>query len=126
MTFRAITATLTLRTALHIGTGKDTETTDALLRRDARGRLLIPGTAIAGALRSIATRLAPRFDGEQPCQALTGEQPNEACQCLVCQLFGDVNPREDNEKATAARVLVYDAVLDTAPSLTIRDGVGID
>ncbi|WP_298490094.1 RAMP superfamily CRISPR-associated protein [uncultured Chloroflexus sp.] len=126
MTFRAITATLTLRTALHVGTGKDTETTDDLLRRDARGRLLIPGTAIAGALRSIATRLAPRFDSEPPCQALKGEQPNKACQCLVCQLFGDVNPQEDNEEAVAARVLVYDAVLDTAPSLTIRDGVGID
>lgn len=126
MTFRAITAKLTLRTALHVGTGKDTETADDLLRRDARGRLLIPGTAIAGALRSIATRLAPRFDGAKPCQALTGEQPNEACQCLVCQLFGDVNPRENTSVATAARVLVYDAVLETSPAVLIRDGVGID
>lgn len=126
MTFRAMTAQLTLRTALHVGTGEDTETADDLLRRDVRGRLLIPGTAIAGALRSIATRLAPRFDGEKPCQALTGEQPNEACQCLVCQLFGDVNPREDTDEATAARVLVYDAVLDTLPAVQIRDGVGID
>lgn len=150
MTFRAITARLTLRTALHVGTGKDTETADDLMRRDARGRLLIPGTAIAGALRSIATRLAPRFnkerlcqapplptvvdvharaprfDKERPCQALTGTQSKEACQCLVCQLFGDVNPREDTEKATAARVLVYDAVLDTSPAVLIRDGVGID
>ncbi len=138
MTFRAITAQLTLRTALHVGTGEDTETADDLLRRDVRGRLLIPGTAIAGALRSIATRLAPRFDGERHCQALKGEQANkdcqalkgeqatEACQCLVCQLFGDVNPREDTDEATAARVLVYDAVLDTSPAVQIRDGVGID
>mgnify|MGYP001174005875 CR=1 FL=1 len=126
MTFRAITAKLTLRTALHVGTGKDTETADDLVRRDARGRLLIPGTAIAGALRSIATRLAPRFDGAKPCQALIGAQSNDACQCLVCQLFGDVNPREDTNVATAARVLVYDAVLDTSPAVLIRDGVGID
>jgi len=125
MTFRAITATLTLRTALHVGTGEDTETTDDLLRRNARGQPLIPGAAIAGALRSIATRLAPRFDAKS-CQALTGNQWNDACQCLVCQLFGDVNPREENDKATAARVLVYDAVLDTLPPLSIRDGVGID
>ncbi len=125
MTFRAITATLTLRTALHVGTGEDTETTDEVLRRDARGRLLIPGTAIAGALRSIATRLAPRL-GDKPCQALEGKLSTKACQCLVCQLFGDVNPREDNEEAVAARVLVYDAVLDASPPLTIRDGVGID
>lgn len=126
MTFRAITAKLTLRTALHLGTGEDTETADDLVRRDVRGRLLIPGTAVAGALRSIATRLAPRFDGSNPCQALTGEQANEACQCLVCQLFGDVNPREDTDVATAARVLVYDAVLETSPAVLIRDGVGID
>ncbi|GIV79010.1 MAG: hypothetical protein KatS3mg050_3404 [Litorilinea sp.] len=126
MTFRAITAKLTLRTALHIGTGKDTETVDDLVRRDGRGRPLIPGTAIAGALRSIATRLAPRFEGEKPCQALEGGQPNGACQCLVCQLFGDVNPQEDTEVATAARVLVYNAALDNPPAVQIRDGVGID
>jgi len=126
MTFRAITATLRLRTALHIGTGQDSETTDDLLRRDARGRLLIPGTAIAGALRSLATRLAPRFRGEQLCQALKGPMTNQACQCLVCRLFGDVNPSEENEEASAARVLVYDAVLADVPGLQIRDGVGID
>jgi len=126
MTFRAMTATLRLRTALHVGTGQDSETTDDLLRRDVRGRLLVPGTAIAGALRSLATRLAPRFDGEQPCQALTGPTTNEACQCLVCRLFGDVNPGEENEEASAARVLVYDAVLADVPGLQIRDGVGID
>ncbi|WP_298821617.1 RAMP superfamily CRISPR-associated protein [Chloroflexus sp.] len=125
MNFRAITATLTTRAALHVGTGKDTDTTDDLLRRDARGRLLIPGTTIAGALRSIATRLALRFGGVGLCQALTG-LTNKACQCLVCKLFGDVNPQEDNESATAARVLVYDAVLETSPGLSIRDGVGID
>jgi len=126
MTFRAITANLTLRTALHVGTGHDSETADDLLRRNARGRLLIPGTAIAGALRSIATRLAPRFDGEKPCQALTGSAVNQACQCIVCRLFGDVNPREENEEASAARILVYDAVLEDVPALQIRDGVGID
>ncbi|MFQ3684445.1 RAMP superfamily CRISPR-associated protein [Roseiflexus sp.] len=125
MTFRAITATLTTRTALHAGTGKDTDTTDDLLRRDARGRLLIPGTAIAGALRSIATRLAPRFTDTEPCQALTG-LTNRACRCSVCRLFGDVNPQEDNETATAARLIVYDAVLDALPQRSIRDGVGID
>lgn len=48
---------LVLRTALHVGTG-DGATADDLLRHNARGRLLIPGTAIAGALRSIATGLA--------------------------------------------------------------------
>jgi len=126
MTFQAITADIVLRTALHVGTGQDTETADDLLRRDARGRLLIPGTAIAGALRSIATRLAPRFDGKKPCQALGGEQPGIACGCIVCDLFGDVNPQEDTEGASAARLLIYDAVMETLPTLQIRNGVGID
>jgi CRISPR/Cas system CSM-associated protein Csm3 (group 7 of RAMP superfamily) len=126
MTFRAITANLVLRTAVHVGTGESTETADDMLRRDGRGRLLIPGTAIAGALRSIATRLAPRFVGEKPCQALTGGQSNKACQCLVCQIFGDVNPQEDAEAGgNAARVWVYDAVLESS-DVQLRDGVGID
>ncbi|MFZ1770939.1 MAG: RAMP superfamily CRISPR-associated protein [Caldilinea sp.] len=128
--FRAITATLVVSTPLHIGTGRGTETADDLIRRTADGYPLIPGTAIAGALRSIATRLATRFDGEAPCQAfnqaLDREGSRKACGCIVCQLFGDVNPQEDAERASAARLLVYDAVLDTLPALQIRDGVGID
>lgn len=126
MEFRAITATLKLRTPLHVGTGAGTETADDLLRRDARGRLLIPGTALAGALRSIATRLAPRFSGAGLCHALKPKDAKKACGCLVCQLFGDVNPQEDDEKGNAARIIIYDAVLDATPKLQIRDGVGID
>lgn len=125
MTFQAITANLELRTALHVGTGNDTETADDLLRRDARGRLLIPGTAIAGALRSIATRLAPRLPGVGPCHAVQEKDPKKACECLVCKLFGDVNPQENDETGNAARVLVYDAVLDSS-DVQIRDSVGID
>lgn len=126
MEFRAITATLKLRTPLHVGTGAGTETADDLLRRDARGRLLIPGTALAGALRSIATRLAPRFASTGLCYALKPKDAKKACGCLVCQLFGDINPQEDDEKGNATRIVIYDAVLDTPPKLQIRDGVGID
>lgn len=125
MTFQAITANLMLRTALHVGTGNDTETADDLLRRDARGRLLIPGTAIAGALRSIATRLAPRLPGGGLCHAVQEKDPKKACGCQVCKLFGDVNPQENDETGNAARVLVYDAVLDSS-DVQIRDSVGID
>lgn len=125
MTFRAINANLELRTALHIGTGESTETADDMLRRDGRGRLLIPGTAIAGALRSIATRLAPRLQSGSLCYAVKEKNPREACGCLVCKLFGDVNPQEDAEGGNAARLLIYDAVLE-ASDVQIRDGVGID
>ena len=126
MKFRAITATLKLRTPLHVGTGAGTETADDLVRRDARGRLLIPGTALAGTLRGIATRSAPRFPGVGLCHALKAKDPQKACGCLVCQLFGDVNPQEDDEAGNATRLVIYDAILDSAPQLQIRDGVGID
>lgn len=140
MKFRAITATLKLRTPLHVGTGAGTETADDLLRRDARGRLLIPGTALAGALRSIATRLAPRLDDTRICHAMTGADPSKvpACPCLTCKLFGTVNPKDESRRegesveewrkrtGHAASILVYDAVLDAASKLQIRDGVGID
>lgn len=137
MKFQAITATLKLRTPLHVGTGRGTETADDLLRRDARGRLLIPGTALAGALRGIATRLAPRLGDPYVCHALSGADPNKACCCLTCRLFGTVNPQDDprhegeseaawlNRTGRATGVLIYDAVLDTA-DVQIRDGVGID
>ncbi|HPN34211.1 MAG TPA: RAMP superfamily CRISPR-associated protein [bacterium] len=126
MKFRAITAILTLRTPLHVGTGVGTETADDLVRRDARGRLLIPGTALAGALRSIATRLAPRFPEAELCHALKAKDSKKACDCLACQLFGDVNPQEDDKKDNSARLLFYNALLDSTPQLQIRDGVGID
>jgi CRISPR-associated RAMP protein (TIGR02581 family) len=141
MTFRAITATLKLRTPLHVGTGNSTETTDDLLRRDASGCPLIPGTALAGVLRSIATRLAPRL-GDNPvlCHALTGKDPGKspACQCLTCKLFGTINPKDQDRgpdeseeewlerTGRAARLLIYDAVLDHIPDIQIRDGIGID
>ena len=74
--FRAITATLTPRSVLHVGSGESTKTADGLLRRDVQGRLLIPGTALAGVLRVIATRLAPRL-GAGLCRALQAPPPEE-------------------------------------------------
>jgi CRISPR/Cas system CSM-associated protein Csm3 (group 7 of RAMP superfamily) len=138
MKFRAITGTLKLRTALHVGTGQGAGTADDLLRRDARGRLLVPGTALAGALRSIATRLAPRLLDSSSCVALTGENnPETPCQCAVCRLFGTVNPRDVNRDpqeseeqwlgrtGCATGVVIYDAILASA-GVMVRDGVGID
>jgi CRISPR/Cas system CSM-associated protein Csm3 (group 7 of RAMP superfamily) len=126
MGFRRITAQLKLRTPLHVGTGKATEAVDDLLRRDAQGRILIPGTALAGPLRAVATRLAPRL-GSQPCRALEGGVPgSQACQCLTCQLFGDVNPQEGSDDGVASRLIIYDAPLAQNPETAICDGVGID
>lgn len=132
MNERWITLTLQTRTALHLGSGEGNNVTDALLRRDAQGRLFLPGSAIAGALRAIATRLAPRLY-PPICQALQ-ERPSKTnpCGCAVCRLFGDINPQEQDEQRPhnkeggfASPLWVYDAHL--APQATsIRDGVGID
>ncbi len=127
MSMRTITGKLILRTPLHIGTGNRTETVDDLLRRDAGGRLLIPGPGLAGSLRATATRLAPRFTGQRICMALQDEDDdhnNKACECIVCELFGDINPQE--MEGDASSVIIYNATSAQNPETQIRDGVGID
>jgi CRISPR/Cas system CSM-associated protein Csm3 (group 7 of RAMP superfamily) len=136
MTYQVITGILKARTAIHLGSGAGGDLTDAQLRRDAAGRLIIPGTAIAGALRTLATRLAPRLKLEDEkrkkiCAAL--RKPDDpaasaSCDCAVCHLFGDLNPSDASDaKSEASRILVFNARLKgDAPQTFIRDGVGID
>lgn len=128
MIYRVITATLKSRTAVHIGSGQGNDLTDALVRRDTQGRPFIPGTAIAGALRSLLTRLAPRL-GFEPCVVLAEdeEERKKSCQCAVCQLFGDVNPSDkEDSHSFASRILVFHAYPLHIGHPWIRDGVGID
>lgn len=134
MNNRQITVPLVTRSGLHVGAGYGDATTDALVRRDARGRPVIPGTSLAGALRAMATRLAPRLDlpsGRRLCKALAGDD-GRPCGCVVCRLFGDVNPGdeagprgEEEVRAAAGRLWVYDAYPSGDPPGSIRDGVGI-
>ena len=143
--YTVITGTLQARTAVHIGSGEGNEGFDALLRRDAAGNLIIPGTAVAGALRGLLTRLAPRlFDKDGVCKALLdegtrGKSPQKGCNCAVCQLFGDVEPSdierrteesgaETKKRSKASQLLVFDARPKENQSVKplIRDGVGID
>lgn len=134
--YRVITGRLIARTALHVGTGAGVAVTDDLLRRDMKGRYLLPGTAIGGALRAIATRLAPRL-GSNVCRALRPDgdisetERDKPCGCPVCHLFGDVNPSEGNTEADggrASRLFIAHAIANLLPTRTarIRDGVGID
>ena len=128
MKYKVIIGTLKARTAVHIGSGRGNDLTDALIRRDAQGRPFIPGTAIAGALRSLATRLAPRLElgNNKVCAALTGS--GDSCDCPVCHLFGDINPSDkEGAESAASRILVFNARLKgDVPQTLIRDGVGID
>jgi CRISPR/Cas system CSM-associated protein Csm3 (group 7 of RAMP superfamily) len=132
MKYRMATGTLEARTAVHVGSGEGSEVADLLLRRDAAGNIVIPGTAIAGALRALLTRLAPRFKGVEVCRALwPGEArdkvKNKGCGCAVCRLMGDVEPSDEGEERVAAsRLLVFNARLLKGELPMIRDSVGID
>lgn len=135
MPYYAILGKLNARTAIHIGTGEDNDVTDELCRRDVQGNFIIPGTAIGGALRAIATRIAPRL-GSPICRALrdsnqSNSETDEPCGCWVCHLFGEINPgrgETETEGGRASRIIVAHAKLilpeDKMPH--IRDSVGMD
>lgn len=127
MSHKYITLKLKNRTALHLGSGKENETSDALLRRDSQGNLILPGTSIAGALRTLLTRLAPRLGlDDKVCQAIINQNSSQACGCLVCGLFGDINPRDGvGNQAEASRLLVRDGQSIEPLNSAVRDGVGI-
>lgn len=55
-----------METALHVGTGQTSATTDAGVLRDFHGRPLIPGSSLKGALRSAVERRA-NWLGLQSC-----------------------------------------------------------
>jgi len=134
MSYRVITARLKARTAVHVGSGKGTDLTDALIRRNTAGQPVIPGTAIAGALRAMLTRLAPRLGGGVCVEMLPREkrearaqEGKKGCDCAVCRLFGDVNPSDEaGASSQASRLLVFNARLNGKGATLIRDGVGID
>ncbi len=134
------------KTALHVGTTVGAnDVSDSLFRRDAQGQLVLPGTSIAGAIRSHLTRLAPAMTRLVPrhiCDALSGTEKEEndkpaACACIICHLMGDIRPLneirseftspEELERLNgrASRLIVHDATIEP-PQTHIRDGVGID
>ena len=101
---------LTLETALHLG-GVPSDLVDMPVLRDARqGRPLLPGTTLAGALRSaLADRLAG-YGGGEP--------------ALVAHLFGG---RRGNDREPQSPLVVFDSLgqLPEGQGVEIRDGVAI-
>ena len=76
--------------ALHIGSGEANRRSDAPIRRDAQGRPYIPGSSLAGVLRSTAEDLAPYFFIES--------------EAGITQLFGGVS--KERRHSTVSRVVV--------------------
>ncbi len=129
MTMLILLGTLRARTAIHPGSGDRDGVVDKLVHRDGRGSILIPGTGMAGAMRSLATRLAPGL-GMTACVALTGctDEPT-ACDCPVCRLFGEIRPDVAAEGPGRASRLVFAHAVAELPDnagLPVRDGVGIE
>lgn len=106
----AIRGTLTTETALHLG-GEGIERVDMPVLRDPReGKPLLPGTTLAGALRSA---LADRLVGFG--------QPEAS---VVAMLFGGARGDDDGSQSP---LIVFDAIgkLPKDSGVEIRDGVTI-
>ncbi len=104
-----ITGELVLETAAHFGGGVG-DTADMMLVRDARtGGLLLPGTSIAGAVRSHLADMLGGYRNE--------EDPR------IAQLFGGVR---GDDLGAQSPLIVFDARASSSSVVEIRDGVQID
>lgn len=112
---------LILKDSFHIGSGSASRQSDMALRRTADGHIFIPGSSLAGLLRSTAEDLAPYVTGAEICADRS--QP-----CLTCNLFGWTPLEEQAGKGQAGRLTMLDALPAVAipPVVEIRDHVGID
>ena len=137
---------LLMETALHIGTGQGSPTTDAGVTRDHQGRPFIPGSSLKGALRSAVERRAEwlgltscrlepgypsclstnRLAAEQWRNLSLGERRQNFDEelCDTCKLFGSTSFAA---KVHMDDLPVVEDLEEIAPSLIeVRDGVGID
>ncbi len=124
-------------TPIHIGTVSTSIISDVHLNRNIDGKIVIPGTSIAGAFRGRATRFFRSFlkESEKECDALTVDNASKLCRCTVCQLFGDINPdvkvnKEETDKLKytgyTSKLLFHDVEVIEEKKSFIRDGIGID
>jgi CRISPR/Cas system CSM-associated protein Csm3 (group 7 of RAMP superfamily) len=99
-----LTGLLVTRSPLHVGGYGDDIDTDMPLARDGAGRLYVPGTSVAGALREHAVRLF----GDEVVNRLWGNQ-HDAGGHASFVMIDDVDIKD------SAQIVVE-----------VRDGVGID
>lgn len=108
---------LTLETAACPGAGYEGDVVDMPVLRDADGNILLPGSSIAGGLRS------------HLCDRLFGYYAREDPDSVVGDLFGPkVDPSDPRARLRQSRIIVEDAygTLPEGRFTDIRDGVKID
>jgi CRISPR/Cas system CSM-associated protein Csm3 (group 7 of RAMP superfamily) len=106
-----VTADLILESAIHLGAGRG-DTADMVLLRDARsGAPLLPGTSLAGALRSYLADVLGGYGG--------GEDS------AVARLFGSAR---GDDSGSQSPLIVFDSIgkLSEHWTIEIRDGVQIE
>ena len=107
-----VTGTLETVTALRSGGWDASPQADLTVARDGLGRVMIPGTSLAGALRAwLGTVTAP---GGGPLFDARG----------LGAVFGDLEP--GGQGGQVCRIAVDDAVAVADVTTMVRDGVGID
>lgn len=114
-------------TVLHVGSGRPGPMTDAEVRRNSRGQVVIPGTSIAGTVRRTIERLAGVDSGDVCCQLYSNDKHDSPCACSVCEFLGNVSPGTGANRGTGceSKVYFFDAVLGE-PKTRVVDSVAID
>jgi CRISPR/Cas system CMR subunit Cmr4 (Cas7 group RAMP superfamily) len=106
-----LTGEVVLGTACHLG-GESDGPTDMVLLRDARtGAPLLPGTSLAGALRSHLADVLGGYGSQEP--------------AAIVALFGGAGGDDDGAQSP---LVVFDSVgaLPEGGAVEVRDGVAID
>lgn len=114
-----------LDSALLVGGRTDpTRGADDATARDARGRLILPASALRGALRIELERLL-RGRGEPACRASGPADPDATpCACPVCRLFGTEGVGTGTLRLEDARLEGTERTADLRPRVAVSRATG--
>lgn len=120
------TANLELPLGFYTGTGDYSEATDNPILTDEQGNPYLPGSSIAGVLRTEMERIAPFVFGKDHKKCVRTVK-DEDCGCQVCRLMG-IALGKDAKEGTASRLVISTShpSCDSNFNRKIRDRVGIE
>lgn len=110
-------------TSLRVASGAEGLVSDSGLWRRADGTVVIPGTSIAGAVRTAVEQVTAARCAFQDGPMRHGRNV-AACKCPTCRILGDVRPGQDPE-AKASKLVFRDAIVIHA-TVRVVDGLGLD